>query len=686
MEEELPVTKRGCTRKISLRVALVLLALLLCPAQVIAQDEPQGEQPVAEETEPPTEATESTEPSEEGEPTPVEAAPVEAAEGETEPAAEPDSEPDPEAEAEPSAEADAEPEEKPAPPPEATADCGRELKTKKSPPVNFKITETLISEYVGTNGPDDLYGDDDEFWAFRNLLYIQANNRNFDSAMRIDSALFHNPPYLVGPDVFERGGDGYTMYWYGNDYRIERLYGTAKIKKMKLTVGDFYVNFGRGMALSLVKQDDSGVDNTLRGARVELRIPRLLKATLIGGVVNASNIDVLTHQVQRDDPLDKIAGARVEWEAADAVSLAIHGVLMQPRFTDEAEIDPDRIYVDQATGVSVINGGGSAEVRLGGFHTYLEGNVQQHDNYRPVGTEEDVLDETGVAAYGEMSYDLSPFNIKLEGIFYKKWMMDGPWRGSAPGVTAAAAPLPYHHLVTLEPKWMVMKSLGNAEGGRLTGDYYIKASHTQITLMTALIKYEGGLLPGGVWDDHPPTLIVHPLLKLHQIFGDTNIQGSLEGGYRFESTDEPDPAHPEYDSGTLWHVMGDVTVPIKGPHSIEVKAELRRHELWITESDEYWVNMTTLGYEWSGKFGLNLTHEYSDQTPGIVASIGGWELPLPRQHYLMANLNFHAPKPLDDLNFRLYAGSQRGGFKCVGGICRVYPDMVGVKLEAIYRF
>jgi hypothetical protein len=570
--------------------------------------------------------------------------------------------------------------------PEPTQKKGVELTSiRPSPPVNLRGTETLITEYVGNNGDDgDKYGDDDNYWTFRNLFYFQAGNRHFDSAIRFDATLFHNPPYYSPVEDFLAGGNGYTTYNYENDFRVERLYGTAHLDNLHLTVGDFYVNFGRGMVLSLIKQDDVGVDNALRGARMEYSIPRRMKAVLVGGVVNSLNIDPLTHAVQRDDPMDKIAGARIEWEALDALSLGVHGVLMRPRFTEETQIDPNRIYVDQSPGVAAINGGASGEINASGLHLYLEGNGQKHDNYRPPEGEEDIKDESGYAAYGEVSYDLSPFNIKAEGIFYRRWLMEGSMRGSAPDVMTAALPLPYHHMVTLEPMWMVIKSMGNAEGGRFTGGLYLRKSDTQFEIMTSLIKYKGGLMPMGVWDDHPPTLIVHPILEVRQIFGDSGVQATAEGGFRFETTDDPGASGEE--GGHLWHAMADVAVPISGPHSIEAKFELRRHELAVTEGNEYWITLSQLGYEWSGMFGLSGVHEYSDQTGGNKTKIGDWELPLPRRHYLMARLNVHAPAPLEDLTLRLSAGSQRGGFKCVGGICRMYPDAVGAKLEAVYRF
>jgi hypothetical protein len=35
---------------------------------------------------------------------------------------------------------------------------------------------------------------------------------------------------------------------------------------------------------------------------------------------------------------------------------------------------------------------------------------------------------------------------------------------------------------------------------------------------------------------------------------------------------------------------------------------------------------------------------------------------------------------------RVFAGRSKGGLKCSGGICRIFPEFEGVKLEATVRF
>jgi hypothetical protein len=554
-------------------------------------------------------------------------------------------------------------------------------------PVNYRVTETFIAEYVGDNGPtnEGAYGDDDNFWIFRNLIYAQAGNKYFDSGLRLDLNLFAGPPGHVPTAEFREhgyppGASGYTTLDYGNDLRLERIYGTANLDRLRVTAGDFYVSFGRGIALSLVKLDDVGEDNALRGARVEYQVPRAVKLILVGGIVNALNVDPITKQIYEDDPMDRIAGARVEWQIQDALALGAHGVMMRPRYTDEENVDPDRLFIDMGPGVAVMSGGATAQLNVGGLQVYLEGDAQTHDNFRP---ETHVMNESGYALFGEVSYDLSPFMIKGEAIFYRRWLMDGPYRGSYS--TASGNPaIPYNNMPTLEPVWMTINSRGNAEGGRLTGDLFIRRSKTQLTLTETTLFYEGGLTPWGPWTDHPPTLVTHPILKVRQAFGDSGVNASAEGGFRYETTDEPATGEP--DNGRLWHAAADLSVPISGPHSVEAKFELRRHDLGVSESVPHWVTLTSLGYDMSGAFGITLVHEYSDETGGNDLKFGDWELPLPRQNYVWAMINVHPPKPLDDLTLRLIAGAQRGGIKCAGGVCRMYPDSVGARLEAVYRF
>jgi hypothetical protein len=516
------------------------------------------------------------------------------------------------------------------------------------------------------------------------VFYLEAASAMVDAGLRADLALFGGPPGRVPWTSFAPGGSGYTALDYDNDFRLERLHGTVRLGRLTATVGDFYVSFGRGIALSLIKMDDIGVDNCLRGARIEYQQPRRFKLVGVAGVVNALNIEPVTRQVLRDDPLDRLAGLRGEWQLLDALSLGAHVVHLSPRFESEAEIEPGRLWVDRSPGVRATSAGVSAEAHFGGVHLYLEANGQAHDNYLPPAGQKDIENEPGIAGFMALGYDLPPVTLKLEGIYYDRWLMQGGLRGAAPNL-GVVQPLAYHHMPTLEPVWMLIKSLGNVYGGRAGVGAYLTRLRTDLNLSLTVLRYRGGLLPQGTWDDHPPTLVVHPIFKGRSEIGQSGFSLTAEGGARFEHTGQPAPG--EDDNGNLWHVGLGAMWPLAHPHSLDFKVELRRHGLAVTEGGApYFVTLESLSYEWARAFGLTVAHEYSDQTPGVRGQIGALTMPVPAQHYLWAMASVHGRGPLKGLTGRLSAGSQRGGIKCAGGVCRSYPDSVGAKLEVVYRF
>lgn len=541
--------------------------------------------------------------------------------------------------------------------------------------------ETFVAEAVGDNGEvnESVYGDDDNFSRFVNSLYFSAKNPMLDSALRLDTTFFYLPPDRVSQEDFVPGGSGYTTLDYDNDYRLEHLHGTLHFNHLTVTAGDFHVSFGRGMVLSLIKVDDLAEDNRLRGARVEYQVQRKLSVTLVGGVVNTLNVDSITRQIYRDDPLDRVGGLRVQWELLDALGIAGHVVVMKPRFTDFDQIPEPHLYVDRAPGIDLISAGGSLELHAEGIHFYLEGNGQSHTDYRTLGA--DAAPESGAALFGEVSYDFPGFSLMAEGIFYRRWLMEGPYRGA--GVITAADPVSYNNLATLDVDFVPNNSVGNAAGGRLSADYFVRLLDLDLRLRCVFIKYLGGLLPSGQWADHPPTWVVHPTLEAETRVGERQTTLRISGGGRVETTSEPDI--PEVDAGHLWHVSTDVTVPLKGPHSVKLDAMVRHHALDVTEGNRYYAATAAVGYGLSGRFDAALAYEYSDEITTSGNRIG--DVPwLPSHHFAWVRSSLHLPEIQKGLSLRLFAGSERGGVKCVGGACRQYPDTVGVRLDATLRF
>lgn len=65
---------------------------------------------------------------------------------------------------------------------------------------------------------------------------------------------------------------------------VPNIYVKGKYKKLELTVGDFYEQFGNGFILRTYEDRSIGIDNSIRGARISTRGLKGLKFTLLGGV------------------------------------------------------------------------------------------------------------------------------------------------------------------------------------------------------------------------------------------------------------------------------------------------------------------------------------------------------------------------------------------------------------------
>lgn len=65
---------------------------------------------------------------------------------------------------------------------------------------------------------------------------------------------------------------------------LANIYVKGKFRKMELTLGDFYEQFGSGFILRTYEERSLGIDNSLRGARLKVNIVPGLRLTALGGV------------------------------------------------------------------------------------------------------------------------------------------------------------------------------------------------------------------------------------------------------------------------------------------------------------------------------------------------------------------------------------------------------------------
>lgn len=72
-------------------------------------------------------------------------------------------------------------------------------------------------------------------------------------------------------------------YKFGNGYGISHLHIGAEFRWGRITLGDVYGQFGSGLILRLYEERSLGVDNALRGGKIEVNPYKGISLTLLGG-------------------------------------------------------------------------------------------------------------------------------------------------------------------------------------------------------------------------------------------------------------------------------------------------------------------------------------------------------------------------------------------------------------------
>ncbi|OGQ90202.1 MAG: hypothetical protein A2289_03730 [Deltaproteobacteria bacterium RIFOXYA12_FULL_58_15] len=482
---------------------------------------------------------------------------------------------------------------------------------------DVSLTNTFIAE--GRVDNKNQSSDDDNYGGVINRLNINGTSGDLRADLRLDGVGFVEVPTPA----------------YVSELRLERITVGYRIKDLEITGGDFYRQLGRGLALSIRKQDEIGLDVALRGG--ELRYESdWHQATAFAGYVNPTNLDAVSQKHLRN-PGDAIVGASYELRGFDRLTAGVFGVYLQPkeRLLDERD--------------STAAAGGWVEIPsiadVGAV--YVEGDAQRKTL---VG-----LGSWGYAAYGTADLQLGGTVILLEGIFLRDYEM----RGSTN--TALQTRFVYNRAPTLQRIEEETIASPNVLGGRLKIEHYFAALD--------LVVSANGLFNLAEFGEPAEVRQLHGWGAGEWTLSDGG-RLALGGGFRDESQ-----------AGELVRRMVHGEVDYVQP----VAARVALHLASNTESREvpevtgvagdtrrYVRGSTFLGVERAGLGSLTFEIGYDTQDPSagvrdvFAAGIIAWEL-------------------AGALSLAITAGTQRGGIKCLSGVCREYPAFAGGRLEVIGR-
>lgn len=568
---------------------------------------------------------------------------------------------------------------------------------------------------------------DDKWGALFNRFNALTTYGNWRLSARVDSAWFYtsrsptdvglalldgsrsdasapyssdDADYFVGK-FFEAGTDRSTRFTdWTYPSKVAITYATPNVEA---TVGDFYAQFGRGLVLSVRKQDELSSDTTIRGVRASghLRVQQLrLSLTGLAGNVNPLRIDSASGRflgvparVSGASRLTEVAMPHVV--SSDFVRSPRPTYLPDAVFGGQFEVK-HRFVQLSAFGASFERGcvqgvdgcaplsadfSRSAEhIRQGGIGLELPnladvGSAYVEYAHQSLDFGGSAPDHGGDAIYGTASFTFSKLATMVEAKHVRGYQTVAA--GIDTGRAPEFSPVVYNLVPTTHPVWndTQFENFGTCvTGGRIRNDLRVLPGlgffavvgyyHTYGEVGPASCVAQASNL-NRVWD-------IGQGLEANSDGGKSTTQVLL--GTRMDDTDEPRVDAQGQQSTNYYreaYVRYDVVRSIGGESSVQFQGWHRRRHQLLGGPDHPWLQgITTTALQLGRTWNLAVGVEY-DQNPAFPGT------------YFSGQVRYNI-NPASNVN--LFVGQQRGGLRCVSGVCRVFPPFEGVRLESTLRF
>ena len=597
-------------------------------------------------------------------------------------------------------------------------------------PIAFDVTESSTVSYNfdnrDTRANQVPTRANDNWGLWYNRANVLANGGAWQVGLRIDNAWFfrYPNPTQIGLDLVNSrpaasGGASAPDYFrqkvdeagvelsnrYINWLYPAKYYATYSSPAVEVLLGDGYVQFGRGLVLSLRKLDELASDTTLRGARITGRLKRgdfALRATAVAGTLNPLRIDpasgrylgvdssvtpglvgVLEAGMPRAVPSDFVAntgncatfstcsyapdrifGGQVEANEG-ATKLGIQGSLLErgtPLGSDIVRTS-ERIATGSASlELSDLAGHGAA---------YLELALQDLTPSDPTTPKLD----PGEALYLSVNVAAGPLDLLFEGKHYRRFFPllanVSPLRAREFSTLAASAPPTTEALFT-DTEFENFNTC--VSGGRVRGDVALSPIASVYAWVGYYESFDESVANDAcavsrdtrnrIWD-------IASGFELHS--RDRHSKANVSVGTRADDTARPIAT----DSGETQVFYREIysrhqaSAALGGPLSVELQGwHRRRHQTvggplapW-SEGDEL------LGFDYAPHWSMAVGFSY-DTNPAVPPT------------YVNGQVGYRITS---DSSLSLFVGQRRGALRCVGGVCRVFPPFEGASLDATVRF
>ncbi len=504
------------------------------------------------------------------------------------------------------------------------------------------VTQSLIGDYH--LDIDNLTGNPgDNFFGLKNRSTLVVMHGTTSFTLRIDGNWYVGADTIVdGSGTPLPGPNGDPLARPSSTTSVEKVTLSSIQRAFDVTAGDFYIRIGRGIAIDITKLDELTQDTTVRGGRIELRVG-VVRVLAFGGWINPLEVDNDT-DLRRRVPADLVGGGRLEVAPHRNVRLGAH-------------------YVGY--GMQNVDGGRDASHVLGLTFEFpnLADVLTLYTEFNYLNAVEGLSLGSGTAVYFSGTLNLGRWAFLLEFRHYNDFQIKNDFQRQ--GETSARDVYIYSRAPTLtRPKQEIINN-SRVLGPRLRVD---------LRIGRAIFFLSGGMF----WRATPSAedSFFDSAVRVVDVYGGIQspiLGGNMEiqGGYRFDTLKET--GQTDY---SQLYLEGEISVPIRGSHNVEVQGEYRKLQ---KVGSEYWDMLFGVSYRPNRFWAVGLSYSYSNEFSKIDLPEGV----AAREHFVsgQGTVNFTPTSYA-----RIFVGTTRGGLRCLDGFCRTVPPFVGARTEVVFQF
>lgn len=451
--------------------------------------------------------------------------------------------------------------------------------------------------------------------------------------------------------------------------RLEKVYVAKRWGDSELTLGDAYASFGRGIALSLIKNTGIDIDTSIRGARAEARVGNI-DITAVTGLTNPQDVSMFNpNRGITKDQGHMVTGAEVEVFGLGPATLSGHGVVY--RFARTEDIDSNDLQ-RYAEGLDAVAAGATLNLAgIGGIDAFVEGDVFDYRAEEMAGDGEGGR-LPGYAGYFSAAAYPGKATLLIEGKHTRNTEVMNAFSGAEGWEIVAAPTLEYEMVITEDASSTVNSN--DVSAGRVRLDYAVAPRK-----FIPYVSFAGfrDREVGGEHFNTVPETIGHGIVGWQLFKGRWVFQ--VNSGYRHDQRDDP-----AMGADRMAHLDAELNIPLGESNALEFTLNGRR--FWwgvnpLQQSDFLEMNNAVayhLGQKWAFLIYQDFTNNPIITTQGNLSFIDPSSYGQERDSLYGAFEVMVHPRPSSTL--RLFYGAYKAGIRCAGGQCRTLPGFEGARV------